>query len=104
MPQVADLERVEKLEEQLEQFGRRLSFVERLIAGTKHLNRNQTLKALNVSSATLNRLRVAHVLVPIYEGSKPLYDVASVRAYLATKKIVDWNAEERILQACYEGA
>lgn len=60
---------------------------------------DQTAEALKCSVSTVHRLRKEGKLTPHYRGSKPLYAVNQVRAYIESRHVSTEAANERILIA-----
>lgn len=86
----ASLKRIEELE-------RMVKFL--LVSQPNWLDLNQTAQALKVSKMTIWRLTKRGKLHPRYEGSKPLYEVEEIRAYIQSTRVSAEAADTRLLSA-----
>ncbi|WP_461092616.1 hypothetical protein [Spirosoma gilvum] len=102
MLQVPSYEAFQALEKRVEAVERENGFLKELLTGKRWLNRNQAMIALGVKDGKLRQLTVNRIIAHRYEGTKPYYDVISIRAYLEGRKIEGSEIDKRVLRAYFE--
>lgn len=99
--EVPDIEAFNELKAIVFEIKRENDFLRSLLLGRRWLSRQETLKVLDVSEATLWRLTKSNSLTHCHEGKKILYEIEGVRKYLTDKKISLPVAQDRIIHALY---
>ncbi|MDB5240911.1 MAG: hypothetical protein JWP57_1536 [Spirosoma sp.] len=83
----------------LERAEREIHFLKSQLMAQQWLSRAQARRALGISESTLFRLTQRGALTFRYEGSKLLYCVQGIRAYLNRQKIEPSVVDGRVLSA-----
>lgn len=99
MLEVVGIEVFRALEERVNKVEADNAFLRSLLTGERWISREQAMKALNCKDSKLRRLTLANAIEHHYEGSKPYYDVFSIRNYLTGQKLDPTEVENRILSA-----
>jgi hypothetical protein len=99
MVQVVDYQEFKATEERLRVAEAQLTFLTGLLLSQRWLTRAQTMLALNVSESTLHRLTRSGKLTHRYEGSRPLYCMDGLRAYLSKQRIEGTAIDQRLITA-----
>ncbi|GAB4035049.1 hypothetical protein [Spirosoma gilvum] len=102
MVQVPTIEEFQAYVQRIERVEQEYDFLKSLLTGNRWLNRNQAMIALGIKDDKLRALTLNGMLIHRYEGTRPFYDVFSIRDYLADRKIDRQEIDRRILRAAHK--
>ncbi|GAB3225718.1 helix-turn-helix transcriptional regulator [Spirosoma arcticum] len=83
----------------IDQLERELNIIKTLLMGERLLSRQQAMRALGVSGATLWRLTKAGTFETTNIGSTKKYCADSVRDYLVSRRVESRDIEMRLIAA-----